>query len=137
MAPSTDALTAACTTAAAAAASACGLPAGWSILAAMIGSAIGVWAQSERRDYALTIRTAITLLMQALLSGVSGIAAASAWGALVPAWVATGQAPAWAAGAALVPHWLIVVIVSGSALALLPILGRAARRFAGGSHHAP
>jgi Mg/Co/Ni transporter MgtE len=133
-----DPITAACTTAAAATASACGLPTGWSILAAMIGSAIGVWAQSERREYELTMRTAITLLMQALVSGVSGVVAATAWGALVPAWVATGQAPAWAAGAALIPHWLIVVAVSASALVLLPILGRLARRLAaGGGQHAP
>lgn len=97
----------------------------------MVGSAIGVWAQSERTDYALTIRTAVTLLMQYIVSGVSGIAAAAAWGALVPAWVATGQAPAWAAGAALVPHWLIVVTVSGSALVLLPIAGRFVRRVMG------
>ena len=136
MSPDSQAITAACTTAAAATASACGLPTGWSILAAMVGSAIGVWAQSERRDYALTLKTAITLLMQALLSGVCGIVAATAWGVLVPPWIATGQAPPWAAGAALLPHWLIVVTVSGSALMLLPILGRLVRRFAGGAGNA-
>lgn len=141
--PTPDHITAACTTAAAATASACGMPAGWSIVAAMIGSAIGVWLQAERRNYALTLRTAVTMLMQAILSGVTGVVSAAAWGALVPAWIATGQAPAWAAGAALVPHWLIVLSVSASALVLLPILGRFLRRFAGhhpatnGGDHAP
>ena len=132
MTPNPETLTAACTTAAAATAAACGLPTGWSILASLLGAAVSVWSQAERRDYELTMRTAASILLRALVAVGTGVIAGALWSAMVPPYIATGTAPAFLAGAALVPPWAIVIGTAGSAHVLLPILGRLARRLAGG-----
>lgn len=126
-----DPITSTCATAAAAAASACGLPPDISLLAALGGAAVGTWLRhGQRAD--LTLRGAVTIGVHVLGSAGFGLSSGAIWSAMVPAWASSSTAPPWVSGAALVPAWAVVVLTSGLAHALLPLAGRMVKRFIGG-----
>lgn len=126
-----DAVTVACTSAAAAAASACGLPPDVSLLAALGGAAVSTLMRHSSLSE-LTLRVAMTIAAHVVGSAGLGLVAGAWWGALIPPWIASGSAPGWLAGAAVVPAWSVVAAVSGTAHVLIPLAARVLRKFVGG-----
>lgn len=126
-----DLATIACTSAAAAAANACGLPiAPGSLLAAAVGAAYSTWRQHERID-AISVRVAISVAMHAGSAAAAGLGMDALIRALLPVWIASGGAPGWLHGLVLVPGALISGGGSASAHLLLPLIGSALRRLVG------